>query len=271
MLSRLLLSPLFFASVLLLALWRGRRWPRGVRRMLGVGVAVCVLLSMPLGADPLLHVLEHAAETTCAAPLPRAVVVLGGGVREDAAANEVTALSAASLRRVIAAVALWQRQGASLPFVISGGNVYGGPAEATLMADLALRFGVTPASLRVETDSRTTWQNAQHLATLVPAVPRRVWLVTSAAHLPRAAWTLRHFGFAPCAVPVDQRAVWPRGWRDVLPSTTAITHTEIALHELAGLAWYRLRALWTVVPDRSQGASAANTGAVVGRTPRHSA
>ena len=95
--------------------------------------------------------------------------------------------------------------------------------------------------MRSEDVSRTTWQSAQELARLRPALPRRVALVTSAAHMPRAAYAMREAGFAVCPVAADRLHV-PPDWPGVLlPQRSALEKTEIALHELIGLLYYRLR------------------------------
>lgn len=242
--SRIVLSPLFVGVALMLLLWCGRRWlPRTVRILAGFGVVLCYLFSTQLGADTLLAWVENHADAPCTAPAPEAVVVLAGGVDENARTGDVGALNQYSLRRLLGAVEFWRGQPAGVPLVISGGSVRNGPPEADLMRDFARRLGVPDRALRVEADSRTTWENAQHLALLRPPLPRRVWLVTSAVHMPRALYSLRRAGFQPCPVPVDRRAVPPRRWTAILPTAQAIAKTDAALHELAGLAWYHLKSM----------------------------
>lgn len=238
---RIVLSPLFLGMALVLLLWWGRRLPRVVRILAGTGVALCYLFSTQLGADTLLAWVESRADAPCAAPPPGAVVVLAGGVDENARAGDVGALNQYSLRRTLGAVDFWRGRAAGMPLVIAGGSVRDGPPEADLMRDFARRLGVPDSALRVEADSRTTWENAQHLAMLQPPIPRRVWLVTSAAHMPRALYSLRRAGFQPCPVPVDRQAMPPRRWTAILPTAQAIAKTNAALHELAGLAWYHLK------------------------------
>src|SRR5690606_20884529 len=125
----------------------------------------------------------------------------------------------------IGGVRLWRRQPPDTPLVLSGGTVSDGAAEAALMATFAEHLGVPAAVIRIEARSRTTWQNAQNLAALRPPIPRRVWLVTSAVHMPRAMYSLQKAGFDACPAPVDYRAVLPRSWRSLMPTTEAITKT----------------------------------------------
>ena len=77
---------------------------------------------------------------------------------------------------------------------------------------------------------------------LDPAVPKRIWLVTSALHMPRALSAFRAAGFEPCAYPADVRAARLDSIADVLPSAGAIADTDAVLHEWVGEIVYRIRA-----------------------------
>ncbi|GAA0717770.1 YdcF family protein [Dokdonella soli] len=242
------LSPLGFGLLLALALWLGRRrLSRGLWYAGFALEALCLLLAAPLGANALVALEERRAPPAiaCAAPAPATVVLLAGGVRRPPHdADDVGALNAASVQRTIDAAALvLATPGTEL--VISGGIRPGDDvAESTLMAALARRLGVPPVSIRIETGSRTTWQNAQHVRALAPAAPERIWLVTSALHMPRALVAFRAVGFVPCAHPVDFRAAPFREFADLLPRGGAIAASEAALHELAGEIAYRWRAAY---------------------------
>ncbi|HET6631845.1 MAG TPA: YdcF family protein [Rhodanobacteraceae bacterium] len=240
-LVHILLSPLFVGialGVVLALAWR--HLPLLLRWLGCVLLLACYVFCTPLGADPLLHFVAAPVERPCPPPAPRAVVVLAGGADALARAGNYGALNQASLRRAIGGVALWRRQPAGTPLALSGGAPASNVSEASLMAELARDLGVPDAAIRTETTSSSTWQNAQHLAALQPPLPRRVWLVTSAVHMPRALYAMRKAGFRPCAAPVDIRYQRPHRWTDLLPSAGAIGKTNAALHELAGLAWYRV-------------------------------
>lgn len=239
-------SPLGGGLLLALLLWLGRH--RLPRRWLRVGLAVevlCLLGSTPLGANALLALQERRAlpAVACGAPTPRTFVLLSGGMRRPPRdADDVGALNDASTERTLDAAALvLSEPGAQL--VISGGTRPGDVvAESTLMAALARRLGVPAAAIRSEGDSRTTWQNAMHVRALVPAVDDRIWLVTSAVHMPRSLIAFRAAGFTPCAHPGDFRAAPLREFTDVFPSGGAIAASAAVLHEWVGEIAYRWRA-----------------------------
>jgi uncharacterized SAM-binding protein YcdF (DUF218 family) len=116
----------------------------------------------------------------------------------------------------------------------------GEPSEAERLASELRAWGIAPERIVVEDASRNTRESAVQSARVVTA---RGWktllLVTSAAHLQRAAGCFRAVGLAPDALPVDWRAGDGRreSW---LPRAGALSMSTNALHELAGRAAYRI-------------------------------
>ena len=236
-------SPLPYAVVLgaLLALF----WLRLPLAAQVTGVVVEVLLvamMTPLGANVLVRAVESRlpASKTCTAPEPTTIVVLGAGFdHSPAGPDDYGALRDSALQRLFTGVALWRRiPGARI--VVAGGGSRSEP-DAVPLANLAARMGVPAADIRIEDRSRTTWENARNVAALTPPVPKRIWLVTSTMHMPRALAAFRAWGFEPCA--------WPSGvWRErfhwtplnFVPQGTAVRTAAIALHELAGSAEYAI-------------------------------
>lgn len=234
-------SPLLYAVALLVLLvlgWHGL--PRGVRYS-GVALEVLLILLMtPLVANALMRVIEARVPpvNTCDAPEPTTIVVLSAGVeRPPDEPDDYAALRLMSLRRLFAGIDLWRKSpGARL--VISGGGRWRIP-EAVPMANLAERMGVPAGAIEIEARSRSTWENAQYVAALSPPVPKRIWLVSSALHLPRALSAFRAWGFEPCA--------WPSGLRNsrlrfgpgiFIPQGWSVTTSTLALHELLGEVEY---------------------------------
>ncbi len=228
-------SPLSWAIVLLLILlltWR--RLPRALR-FCGVGLEVCLLLLMaPVGANALVRVIEaRVPEHACTNPRPEAVVVLSGGLdREPASNTDFGALNGESMHRLLTAVELWRRTPGAL-LVIAGGGPYRIP-ESALLAQLAQQLGVPFATIRTEQQSRSTWQNAHNLALQSPSLPKRIWLVTSSLHLPRALGAFRAFGFQPCAWSSGSQYVAFDGPGYFLPQSSSLDKAESAIHEWLG-------------------------------------
>ena len=224
--------------------WRDGRPARLLRRVC-VGVAgVAVLAMTPWIANLLVGWLEtpSAEPAWCRRSPPATAVVLAGAV--DVAprhGGDFGALNIESRRRVERAAAWWhERPGRSL--VMAGGPQAGSAVpRAELMAAYARRLGVEQEALRVETGSTSTWENARGLAMLRPPLPRRIVVVTSAMHLPRARFAVGAAGFEVCGLAAGSVRI-PFGLPGYLiPRTSALAKTEAALHELVGMAWYRWR------------------------------
>ena len=243
-----LLSPLAWAlvaAVLLPWAWlqRGRRWWPLVIVVLG-GLGALIAMT-PTGANALVAPLERSrpSSTECTRMPPDVAVVLGGGLdgwaRHDA---DYAALNLTSRRRLDRAVAWWREQpGRSL--VLQGGEPYpGSGAIGDLMRAYAIAHGMPASALRVERTSSDTWQNAVQASRMTPSLPRRVVLVTSRIHMPRARMAFEHAGLDVCPVPADSRRLPSRLPWALFPRTSALANTDAAVHEWVGLAYYRLRA-----------------------------
>lgn len=237
------LSPLRLGVLLGLLLLLGwRRYPRWLRWLIGLPVLACIGMSLPIVANGLVGLQEERAPSAeaCAVPVPNIIVVLSGGSsREPQDANDIAALSESSLRRQIGAVDLFLRT-PSARMIISGGVSVYPVAESELMAGLAVRLGVPAADIRTEARSHSTWQNAQFVAALEPALPHRIWLVTSALHMPRSVYAFEQAGFEVCAWPVDARHARANSLGFFLPSIDALEKSHLALREFVGEAAYRM-------------------------------
>ncbi len=237
-----LVSPLRFGVLFALLAWIAWRWlPKGAR-IVAVGVlAACLVLTTPAVANLLLGWQEaREPATACAAEAGATLVVLGGGVSRAARADDdFSVLTEASLRRLFAGAELAGRDPAATLVLAGGVNRYA-HSESSLLGALARRLGVEAGQLRLEQDSRTTWQNARASAALQPAIARHIVLVTSAVHMPRARYAFEQAGFAVCPHPVDFRHAAAGGIGYFLPSTAGLAKADLVLHELVGEAAYRL-------------------------------
>ncbi|HEX6612616.1 MAG TPA: YdcF family protein [Rhodanobacteraceae bacterium] len=241
----LLLSPLSWSVALALLLALLWRWLPRVLCLSGIAIETVLVIAMtPFGANGLVRIVEARVPPaqSCKAPLPDTIVVLTGGLsRIPESPDDFGAANLQSLHRLLEAVALWRRTpGGRL--VVSGGGRRG-VAEGVLMAGLAKRLGVPANAVRVESSSLSTWQNAHDVAALSPPVPKRIWLVSSALHLPRALFAFRKAGFQPCAWPSESFYLPPDGSIFYyVPQSSALVKSEAALHELVGGWDYAWRA-----------------------------
>ena len=154
--------------------------------------------------------------------------------------------------------AAWLYQQGAAPHVLASGGVVGvdGPAlqpGAETMAQLLGIMGVPPAAVWWESRSRNTYENAVETKKLLdPKGIRRIILVTSALHMPRARAIFSKLGFDVIPAPTDYTAT-AAAWDyyltpnptiqvfNLFPTTEALDNTMRALKEYVGIAVYRLR------------------------------
>ena len=205
---------------------------------------VYLLLASPFLANLLTAALEtrsplvhDCAMTGQSAP----VVVLAGGISGDKPEQPAySILKERSYRRLVSGVHLAAQQPDTL-LILSGGG-WETLKEADLMADLAIALGFPPQRIIRESLSSTTRGNAVQVAAILRQNNlTRIWLVTSAMHMPRAAAVFAHEGIQVCPYPVDVRWVSPRIYDMFVPQVSALQKTTDALHELLGFLWYMLR------------------------------
>lgn len=245
-----LLEPYTFLSLCLLAatmrLWF-RQHPR-TRPLLAAMVALgCLMfISLPLTGFLALRSLESAYPPSTDVPGPAdTLVVLSAGLVLDDVAGEHVRLDHESTARCMHATRLYKRAG-GCRIVLSGGKLDPAgpePALAHAMRDFVVELGVRPADILLEDKSRTTYENALYSKALLPdEADRRIWLVTSAAHMNRAERCFRKQGFvvtpAPCS---HQVAVWEFEFVDLIPAQVGLAQFSSAAHEWQGRIWYRLR------------------------------
>jgi uncharacterized SAM-binding protein YcdF (DUF218 family) len=232
------LAPLLLVAIGLLAL----RWhPRAGRLLAWIGVLSLYALATPYVGRTLISSLESTYPPLAAPPPPAgAIVVLGAGVVPLTPGHGGDALSRAALERARHAARLHRATGK--PILAAGGSPLGNTApEAALMrAALVDEFRV--AVRWSEESSRNTLENAANSRiALERAGIGTVYLVTHAWHMPRAVYAFEHAGIAVVPVPVGYSAAPVAGPLEFIASASGLQESSIALREMIGLAWYRLK------------------------------
>lgn len=220
-----------------LLLWRRRlgRW------LVGVSLLLLWALSASLPSWPLIRSIQwHLPLTQAQARSAdaQAIVVLGGGRKLYTPDYGDTVSHWTLLRlRYAARVHRWT----GLPVVPVGGAPNGeGVPEGVLMQDILEREFWVPV-LTNEHASRNTYENGMFAARLLqPHGVRRIILVTQAVHMRRALRVFEHAGFEVVPAATDY-AVPSISLYAVKPRAEALYDSYLALHELIGGWWYRLR------------------------------
>ncbi len=226
------------------------QWPktRAPQRLL-VGLALLFLFAAsPLGHMPLWALEQRFPICNFDRLTVDAVAVLGGAVKTNLS-NQTGQLAVGnSGERLLSLARLAQAPDA--PLIIASGGTFalqGRRNEAEWLAQWLEQIGVPSGRVAFEGASLNTHQNARGIKKLLPDQARRIAVVTSAFHMPRAVGVFRAAGFDVTACPVDFRVNLYQVW-GYPNAAEALGHFDQAMHELLGLAAYRLtgrsRSLW---------------------------
>ena len=231
---------LLVAGGALLALGR-ERWGRRLS-ILGA------VLLVAFGLLPASHFLMRTLEARFPQPdLPAqitGIVLLSGA--ERAAATESTGepqLNSAAGRYTTALRLAARYPDARL--VLTGGPstdpVTGELGETGVGREILISVGLDPSRLTFEKGSTDTCDNAANTKALLKPGQGETWVVvTSASHMPRTMACFRSVGWEVIPQPADYHVVV--GGLDVgdFRISDNLVKLDVALHEWAGLAYYRL-------------------------------
>ncbi|WP_457652504.1 YdcF family protein [Rhodocaloribacter sp.] len=225
----------------LVLVWRGKRLRAG-RTAVALGAALLFVLTVWPVPHLGIRLLERQYPPFDPALSDSLawIVVLGGGVADDASLPPNDQLGRASLARLVEGVRL-ARWFPEARLLVSGWGGLGTRTEAAAMRDVAVTLGVAPARITLDEASRDTHDQAVRTRALVGDAPFA--LVTSAYHMPRAMALFRKQGLAPVPAPTDHqyKARSRFDVRLLIPNGSRLALARTALHEYFGLVWSQLR------------------------------
>ncbi|MCK9200461.1 MAG: YdcF family protein [Gallionella sp.] len=240
--AALLLPPLSLLLLLVLGLFLAYRrrkfgWP-----LIVAAFALLWLASTPYVAEGGLHLLE--ARTT---PLDKqdadAIVILGSGTyfRAPEYGGQDT-VSEAALLRLRYGARLHRETGK--PILVTGGKPLGNALSEAQQMKAALEQDFRVPVRWTEEASDNTYENAYRSRQMLQAQDiRRIYLVTHAWHMPRAAEVFRRAGFEVVEAPMAFTTRYRTDLLAFLPRADSLRDSRIFVHELIGLLWYRVRSI----------------------------
>ena len=173
----------------------------------------------------------------------QAIVLLSAGRYSNAAEFGGDSIGPISLQR--ARYAAWLQRHTGLPLIVTGGSSpQEQPPLGRLIAQvLEQEFQVPVAA--VEEHSRTTWENASYTAPMLRKMGiRRVFLVSSAWHLPRAVRAFERQGLQVIPAPTAfENRTGELQAEDFFPGVHSLQRSYYAIHEYLGRLWYWIREL----------------------------
>lgn len=229
--------------ILSVYLWRKRK--RFGRLAFGLSTFFTLLLyfsSTLLGAKLLGQPLENRYSQQQPADAQVIVVLGGGSVGSVPDGTERGGLASAGAARLLTAARLAKQH--SLPVLISGGQVFSdGVSEALVAERILLQLGLPQEQIIVETQARTTKENAAYTAVLCRERGyHSILLLTSALHMPRSMQFFEHCLGAqgvkvvpyPCDYMLNPQGSFNPRW--LVPQLQAFDITCMAMHEYIGMA-----------------------------------
>lgn len=236
----LILPPTGLLLLAAIGLALAGRYPRAGRALASGCVAVLLLLSVPAVGDWLsLRVDDSVPLDVARARDAQAIVILGGGVRQNAPEYGGETLAVLTLERVRYGARLAKLT--QLPVLVSGGAVSGATAEAPLMkAALEDEFGV---SVRwIEPVSTNTHENALYSARILrSAGVSRVLLVAHGIDMRRARAEFADQGIEALAAPTSKRTNEHDSLFDFLPAMSGLIVSYYAVYEIVANAVLALK------------------------------
>jgi uncharacterized SAM-binding protein YcdF (DUF218 family) len=237
-----LLPPLSLLCLLALGIFLLYRRPRLAKTLILAVFGLLWVASTPYFAEAALHLLE--AQTT-PVDIGRqdadAIVILGGGTyfRAPEYAGQDT-IADATLVRLRYGAKLQRETGK--PILVTGGKPLGNSFSEAQQMRQSLEQDFRVPVRWTENESDNTFESAHRsFRILQQAGIHRIFLVTHAWHMPRAAAVFRRAGFAVIEAPTAFTTRYRTDLLTFLPRAESLQDSKIFIHEIIGLLWYRVK------------------------------
>jgi len=176
-------------------------------------------------------------------PIPRepaeAIVVLAGTVYKPTPNRPYRIASHDTYERLQHAIWLFKNW-KQVPLLVCGGTFDDYPSAYTMKRILESEAGIPSGMIWTENRSKSTHENAVYGSQILREHGlSRIVLIVEASSMPRAAASFRKLGITVVPAPIRFTKLDLR-LTDFLPSWQAIALNGETLHELVGLAWYRV-------------------------------
>jgi uncharacterized SAM-binding protein YcdF (DUF218 family) len=240
--ATLLLPPLSLLLLLALGIFLLHRSHKLAKPVIFASLGLLWIASTPFFAEGALHLLE-AGTTPLDSQHPGAgaIVILGGGTYFHAPeyAGQDTIIDQ-TLPRLRYGAKLHRTDGT--PILVTGGKPLNNDlSEAQLMRTSLLQDFHVPVRW-TEDASDNTLENARNSFLILQKEGiNKIYLVTQAWHMPRAAMAFRHVGFEVVEAPVAFTTRYQADLLTFLPRAEAMRDSKFFLHEVIGLVWYGVK------------------------------
>lgn len=237
LLQSFLLPPLNSLIIILLGAFFFKPQKRIGKIIIIFGCLSLYIQSTPYFAYQLNRIIAPATIKPSSLKHVQAIVLLGGGVNNNANEYSVNAISSPDTFVRIRYAAYLAKKNPDLPIFVSGGAIDTKDSEASLMKRALVDEFDVENQIYLEPDSKTTSENARYTSRLLQQYGiSRVVLVTSASHMQRAKALFEKSGINITAAPTGFYSLGysslPVLW--FIPSALALSTTSAVLHEIYG-------------------------------------
>lgn len=252
----LFLYPLGLVSLLLVSviiLWKKQRL---AKILILAALFVLVLGGNRYIASAVARSLEWRFPSPDLTLAPDAIVILGGGTEPAISPRQSVEVNAAGDRVIYSAILA--RQFPQAKVIVSGGDIdfldIAPSTPAQDMASLLELMGIARERILLQANSQNTFEDAQLTCKLIKDNNySRVFLVTSAMHMPRSMMMFEKAGCTMTPAPTDYtitEAAWQCLWHpnveeffiNLVPAYTNLSTLTKSLKEYFGIAYYTLLA-----------------------------
>jgi len=231
-----------------------------VIKLWGLSLCTIILLSVPYVGESLIYTLEsqHPPKESSLIEPRNLLIVAGGGVKVPFG-NRSRAELGGSGDRLAYAVELYKMQTVK-NILVTAGNVdrraVNTFSEARFTKDMLVSWGVASGDIQIETQGKTTFQNAVRIKAMLVTNGERLdeasFLLSSAYHLPRAIATFCSAGVK--VVPIGaNRLTYGKPIFDgtkIFPTVGALWMSTTAIREHIGFFYYRLKGHIKTTPSK---------------------
>lgn len=242
LIATFLLPPLSLLCLLAIGIYLTNRRPRLAKTLI---IAVLVLLwagSTPYLAESALHSLEaRTAPLHSGTQVADAIVILGGGTYFNAPEyGGQDTIGSATLARLRYGAKLQRETGK--PILVTGGKPLGNIQSEAQQMRMSLEQDFHADVRWTEDGADNTYENAYNSYRILQHEGiRKIYLVTHAWHMPRAAAVFRHAGFEVIESPTSFTTRYRTDLLTFLPRAESLQDSKIFIHEIIGLLWYRVK------------------------------
>ena len=215
-----------------------------LKRLVLLQILLIYVLSIPV----ITHFLFARLETIPALTLAQlkdnqadVIIVLAGGIKPHK--KEYHGPDIGHFTQLRIRYAAWLQKQTHLPVLVTGGIETEGITEAELMRQVLQNEYALSDTIWVEKNSQNTYENSLYSSKIMTEQQwQNYYLVTSAFHMPRAtmAFSEHNKNIIPAPMGFYHNSMdYEPG--DFLPNSKSMWHNYLALHEIIGLYWYKIR------------------------------